>query len=216
MSRRLKSPTRTISNRGDHPRFVGIFHSKKSTRQPSVFDSISSLFCAIYLDWRRDVVTFEFEAQKISFLTPGSPKETSCIPDYEVVFDTGEVGYVDAKYDPDAMRDTERLKLAAFSAHCQREGIRHEVVFRSELEQDGFIQTIQLLRRYATLEFPSRTLRRVVDEFSGHPEANIIEWQKRTRGSALPLAAVYRLLYEGALPLRFGPLLNSELQQWLG
>ena len=52
MGRKLRSPTRTISNRGELPRFIGQFPCAKGTIFPLTFDSISALLCGVYLEWR--------------------------------------------------------------------------------------------------------------------------------------------------------------------
>lgn len=194
---------------------MGVFNSPKSTRSQVAFDSISSLLCGVYLEWRSDVSSFDFEPRRLSFPCPDDLQEIKSIPDYEVVFETGTIGYAEAKYDAIQLRSSEKKKLAALEAHFRREGIWHEVVYRKELEREGFIQTILLLRRYQNARYSPATRNRVLQAFRGYAEGNLAQWRERARAEAFPLAVVFRLLYEGELKLRYEPLQSSELQACL-
>lgn len=61
MPRRLKSPTRTISNSGPIPRFIGYFPCSKAAGAYLPFDSMSALMVGVFLEWRRTVAGVEFE-----------------------------------------------------------------------------------------------------------------------------------------------------------
>jgi len=62
------------------------------------FDSLSALCCAIYLEWRQDVVEFDFEPRKFDFAEQGDRPAVSCIPDFEATLDTGKLAIFEAKY----------------------------------------------------------------------------------------------------------------------
>ena len=65
MARKLHSPTRTISNRGDRPKFIGQFPCTKGEGDYLVYDSLTAfLYCAIYLEWRQNVVRLTFELNR--------------------------------------------------------------------------------------------------------------------------------------------------------
>lgn len=75
MGRKLRSPTRTISNRGELPRFIGQFPCTKGATFPLTFDSLSALLCGVYLEWRPDVVRVAFEPREYEFEeTPDLPE----------------------------------------------------------------------------------------------------------------------------------------------
>jgi hypothetical protein len=76
MARKIKSPTRTISNRGQRPKFVGYFPCYKADAGFLPFDSIPALDCGLYLEWRSDVMRIEFEPERYSFEATGRCAET--------------------------------------------------------------------------------------------------------------------------------------------
>jgi hypothetical protein len=88
MSRHIKSETRTISNRGPFPRYIGYFPSFKFDGPYLPFDSISCLLVGIYLEWLKRIVKLSFEKARHQLTVDGVSFEA--IPDYTGTLDTGE------------------------------------------------------------------------------------------------------------------------------
>ncbi len=224
MPRQLKSPTRTISNAGEHPRFMGLMTSPKAhparrkvgTAPPGsgvlAFDSLSALACATYLEWRHDVVQFDFEPQKFDFAANGDLPGVSCIPDYEVTLDTGELAIFEAKYSREQLRPAEEAKLRLLEAHFAHRGVSYTVVYRLDLEKSGFLQTVTLLRPYAQLEFAPANAEKAMGRLFAFPEADLKTWRQRAAAAGVPVALLYQLLYQQRLPLQYRPLQLTELE----
>lgn len=211
MGRKLRSPTRTISNRGERPRFIGQYPCSKGPASPQPFDSLSALLCGIYLEWRTDVAHIAYEARKYQFEASDDLPALTFIPDYEVILDTGEVELYEAKYAADSLRDAERVKLELTVAHCRHQDIPYHVIYRDVLEQEGFIDTIQLLRRYRRLRYSAETLAEAENRLSGYAGAPLETWLKRAREARVQTGVLYFLLYHQRLPLTYRPLLPVEL-----
>ena len=96
MARRPKSPTRTISNRGEYPRFIGYFPCTKGATDRLLFDSISALQVGIYLEWLPRVRRLDFEPRRHAIADGDKPFK--CIPDYEATTQLGEIQVYEAKY----------------------------------------------------------------------------------------------------------------------
>lgn len=224
MPRKLKSPTRTISNAGEHPRFIGLLTSPKAGTSPVPagdwgvlqYDSLSAMLCAVYLEWRSDVVSFSFEPRRYRFEANGNLVPLDCIPDFEAVLATGEVRVFEAKYGRDDLREKERDKLALTAAHFERAGIPYEVVYRLELERQGFIDTVFLLRQYGLHRYPDALLDEAERRLAGGDSADLWEWRRRANAASVPTAVLYHLLYRQRLPLEFRELQFEELQLWRG
>lgn len=211
MGRKLRSPTRTISNRGELPRFIGQFPCTKGATFPLTFDSLSALLCGVYLEWRPDVVSVAFEPREYEFEETSDLPELTCVPDYEAILDTGELELYEAKYAENDLRDTERTKLELTAAHCRQQGIPYHVIYRDILEKDGFIGTVMLLRPYGQLKFSAETVVGAEKRLSGFDEAELETWRERAQDAGVPTGLLYHLLYHQRLPLVYQPLIQVEL-----
>lgn len=227
MPRKLKSPTRTLSNSGEHPRFMGLLTSPKANtarRKAGTaptghgvlpFDSLSALACAIYLEWRQDVVQFDFEARKFDFSEHGEWPAASCIPDYEATLDTGELAIFEAKYSREGLRVDERAKLELLGAHFESRGFGYTVVYRLDLEKNGVLQTLALLRPYAQLDYSPKSVEKALERLTPFESADLTTWRKRASRAGVPVALLYHLLYRQRLPMQYRPLQFMELEQCL-
>ena len=63
-----------------------------------------------------------FEPHMLTFAAEAGLPELTCHPDYEVILDTGEIEFYEAKYSRDGLRDAEREKLALTAAHFAAAG----------------------------------------------------------------------------------------------
>ncbi len=227
MARKLKSPTRTVSNAGEYPRFMGLMTSPKAhparrkvgTAPPRngalPFDSLSALACATYLEWRQDVVHFDFEARKFEFSAHGDWPAASCIPDYEATMDTGELAIFEAKYSREQLRADERAKLQLLEAHFESQGVGYTVVYRLDLEKSGFLQTVALMRPYAQLDYSPKAIEKALERLAAFESADLTTWRERASAAGVPIALLYHLLYRQRLPLQYRPLQFMELDPCL-
>lgn len=217
MGRKLKSPTRTISNRGDRPRFIGYFPCRKGVESYLVFDSLSSLFCGLWLEWRLDIFKVTFEAANLKFEATDSLPALEVIPDYQRTDEEGEIGYTEAKYSPEDLTPKESEKICHTRAHMERAGYQYEVVYRSELEKNGLISTILLLRPYAQLSTSSATLeiaqKRLAE--TGAP-ATLHVWRARAKKAKVPVGVLYQLIYQQRLGFVPEPLTLMEFLECQG
>lgn len=224
MPRKIKSPTRTISNAGEHPRFIGLLTSPKAATKPVStgawgalqYDSLSAMLCAVYLEWRSDVASFSFEPRRYRFAANDNLAALDCIPDFEAVLTTGEVVVFEAKYCREEMRNKERDKLALATDHFALAGIPYEVVYRLELERGGFIDTVFLLRQYGHHPYAEALLDEAQRRLADGDRADLWEWRRRAAAARVPTAVLYHLLYWQRLPLEYRPLQFEELQLWRG
>lgn len=225
MPRTFKSPTRTISNRGEHPRFVGLLSSPKASSAPSPwlagvghgvmpYDSVSALICAIHLEWRKDVESFAFELRAHEFVATDLLAALRCVPDFEVVWTTGEIAPVEAKYAREDLRKPERERLELARQHFAAAGLTYEVVYRKDLEVDGFADTVFLLRQYGLLPYPERVLVAAEKRLSPFGAASLGTWRSRAADVGVSVAVLYKLLYLERLPLEYQPLQFVELDKW--
>src|SRR5690242_2577693 len=125
MSRNIQSPTRTISNRGPLPRYIGYFPSFKFDGPFLPFDSISCLLLGIYLEWLKRIVKLLFEKHRHKITVDGTTIEA--IPDYTGILDTGEEELAEAKYDRNALTPEEAGKIARNRKGFEDDGFRYEV-----------------------------------------------------------------------------------------
>lgn len=211
MGGKLYSPTRTISNRGDLPKFIGQFPCAKAEASHLVFDSLSALYCGIYLEWRQDVVSMAFEPHMLTFAAEAGLPELTCHPDYEVILDSGEIEFYEAKYSRDGLRDAEREKLVLTAAHFEQRGIPYKVIYREDLETDGFIDTIILLRRYGLMQYPEGVVEAVAQRLAQVPDATLEAWRSHAAAAGVQTGLLYHLLYHQRLPLVYRHLLPVEL-----
>lgn len=211
MARKLRSPTRTLSNSGEREQFIGEFPCSKSTTSPLVFDSIPALYCAIYLEWRKDVVRMEFEPRWYKFTRTADLPALRAIPDFDVVLDTGEEHPVEAKSSLSKLSAKEQAKLQLLKQHCDAQGRTLEVVYRDVLERSGFIDTVLLLRRFGLLRVTPEAVRAALARIREKSPATLAEWRRRALEGVVPTGLLYYLLYHQELPLVCEPLLSMEL-----
>lgn len=215
MGRLLKSPTRTISNRGEHPRFIGNFPCTKTADAYLPFDSLSSLLCGIWLEWRLDVDKILFEPRKYKFDATDSLPAIELIPDYECQMTNGEFRLVEAKYALTELRPEEIQKLSWAKSHFQNEGMVYEVVFRKTLEESGLIQSILLLRPYGQLRHSELVLNRAVARLQSFKPATLTAWRTNALKVGVSVGVLYQLLYQQRLAFIPEQLTVMELSQWL-
>jgi hypothetical protein len=210
MARQIKSPTRTISNRGPMPRYIGYFPCSKTVAPYLPFDSIASLCVGIYLEWSRDTVALQFESAKFQFQTADGVK--TVIPDYEVSRLTGEIRHAEAKYErPVDPGKTQELEATA--ALFASRGIPYEVFFRKDLERDGFFDTIFFLRRYAKLWFYPNSIATATRKMSCVGALTVWEYKSLALERSVPLALLYHILYHGHLPFKPEPFVHEEFRE---
>jgi hypothetical protein len=106
-----------------------------------------------YLEWGPDIVEIDFESKTHVLEAADNLAAHTCIPDFPVVFDSGQAGIVEAKASRRRISHKQTAQLALSEAHFERGGFPFEVVYRDELQKDGFIETIFPLRHYARLTF---------------------------------------------------------------
>lgn len=219
---RLKSATRTISNRGPRPRFIGQFPCSKPAQEPPFgrvawlpFDSVSSLCGALWLEWREDIAKIDFEAGVDVYEETAELPALRAITDFHVVMDTGEVGRVEQKYSVASLSSEEKTRLATLAEHAKRRGLTFELMDRVTLEERGFIQTILLLRPYGLLPLPQAVVSRAKERLGAYSADVLRVWRQRARQHRVPLAATYKLLYQQQLPLQYEPLTVAELEPCL-
>lgn len=216
MGRKLKSPTRTISNKGDCPRYVGQIPCTKADGNHLVFDSLSSLDCCLWLEFRADVVSIAFEPTVHKFAATATLPAMKSIPDYECILDTGEVALVEAKYDVTALRPSHLEKLRHAQAHHEAAGHSYEVVSRTTLEKSGFIDTVLLLRPYGRLSYSANLLEQAYERLRTCAPATLEVWRERARKTSVPVGVLYKLLYQQRIAFVPRPLATTELRQCLG
>jgi hypothetical protein len=216
VGRKLKSPTRTISNRGDRPRYIGQIPCTKADGDYLVFDSLSSLYCCLWLEFRRDVVSIAFEPEVHEFEASTTLPSVKSIPDYSCVMDTGEIDLVEAKYDVAALRPVEREKLRITKAHHEAVGHSYEVVSRTTLEKSGLIATVLLLRPYGRLSYSANLLEKAYEMLRTCVPATLEVWRENARKAGVPVGVLYKLLYQQRLAFVARPLAITELRQCLG
>lgn len=210
MSRLIRSPTRTISNRGPIPKFIGYYTLRKAGSDQVQFDSLSSVYVGVYLDWRADVEQVAFEAHRIDFEWEGRPARA--FPDFHVAWTQGELGYAEAKFCPPPAGSAESLRLAHLGAHLRKQGYRYDVFFRTELEKGGFIQTIFLLRRYARLPIPNGVLDRAQALLLTGEPLTLAQHRMRAAALGVSTSVLYQLLYFQRLPLKYAYFQHPEMQ----
>lgn len=212
MVRKIKSPTRTISNRGQSPRFMGYFPCYKSDAGVLPFDSIPALDCGLYLEWRSDVMRIEFEPEKFE-ATDGADRPAA-IPDYRCTLDTGEIEVTEAKSSERALRESERQQLHNSAEHCAYRGYQFRVVYRDELHKNGFLDTILLLRPFGWMTIPAATTEIALARLLVHEATTIEDWRRHAVAHRVPISVLYHLLYRQRLPLVYRRLLFTELLRW--
>lgn len=202
-----------VSNRGDMPRFVGLLPCAKAEDGVLVFSSISELRVAEFLTWSPDVVRIAFEPRKVQFDAHDSLPAVTCWPDFEIVFNSGEIEWVEAKHSEDILSAKEKAHLELIAAHCTREELRYRVIYRTQLEENGFIGTISLLRRYGELLFDEVRLACALSRLKDGGPKDLDGWIEFASSERVPTDLLYHLLYHRRLPLMYRPLIHPELQR---
>lgn len=214
MARKLRTPTRTISNKGQPNRYSGWFPSPKARYPKSeiaqAYDSISALKASIYLEWRKDVVEMEFEAEKLKIHPPGH-RSFYVIPDFRVILDSGVIAYVESKYSREKLKQKQARRLDMVKEYLESKGFPYVVIFRSELEENGFIDTIALLRRYAFLSFPAQAVDRATAALAKAGPQNLRQYRWCARQQGVRISLLYHLLYHQKLELLYEPLADEVL-----
>jgi len=209
MVRRLRSPTRTITRKGGKD-FQGEFRSPKGTSDPLIFDSMSSLMCAVHLEHRREVVSVTFERERSQYVdVDGS--FVDAIHDYHVVLESGEVEHIEAKYSASSLSEKELAKLERLQRAMARDGKELQFVFRDSLEESGYIQTVLLLRRFGQLDFSEASKRAALQRLGTFEATTLDIWQKRAVAAGVITALLFYLLYHQELPLLYERLVATEL-----
>jgi hypothetical protein len=215
---KLKSPTRTISNRGPRPRFTGSFpcvkpmHPAPFGRVASLpFDSMGSLYGGLWLEWRNDIAKVGFEVEVDQHEEDGDLPAMRAISDYHVVASTGELGRVEIKFSIESLAADERTRLASLAEHAKRKGISFELMDRVRLEQNGFIQTVLLLRPYAHMQWAPAAAKLALRRLHGYPPGTLGAWRSRARQHKVPVALAYQLLYRQQLALVYQKLVPADL-----
>jgi hypothetical protein len=211
MSRHIKSPTRTISNRGPLPRFIGYFPCTKNDAEWLPFDSLSSLLVAIYLEWLKSVRHLSFEPH--SYRHDDGEDAAEFISDYLAVSETGELSHFEAKYDREALKPEEKARLERIRQYFETRGLSYNVIFRTELEKNGFIQTICLLRRYGSLSFPDAAIKHAITKLKTHEPCTLAQYRKHAASSCIAIGLLYHVLYHQQLSLCYEPFCHKELLQ---
>ncbi|MFZ5541730.1 MAG: hypothetical protein ACOY5V_18530 [Pseudomonadota bacterium] len=217
MPRKLKSPTRTISNRSPTGRYTGHWRSLKAD-EDFVFDSISSLLGGIVLERRKDVRRLRFEPRVFWETAAGASTKTKtkkAIPDYglDIVGRDDGSDYVEVKQDLAALSEEQLEKLTAARELVEKTGASYAVLDIRALNASGYVDTTCLLRRYALLHVEPAMQERVVSTLLPFAPATIREYRTMAWKLGLPLSAVYFVLYHELLPLRYARLQAEELRR---
>lgn len=236
MPRKIKTASRTLSNVGPHGQFIGQMPGKRRSALPGEFppssvtgvpespeddpdlqfSSIAEMYACAWLKWRKDLGRVEFEPREYNFEAVGDLPALRCIPDFGVNFlATGELGVVECKYSPESLDPEEEARLKLEQRHFERIGFSWELVYRSKLEESGFIDTVMLLGRYEELVFSERRVKSALALLTPHPQTDLPGWRMRARQAGIPIGLLYQLLYRQYLPLTYRRLLPIELRPWL-
>lgn len=210
MGRKLKSATRTISNSGEYPRFIGEFPCSKTNGNKRPFDSLTALLVGIFLEWLKRVVTIAFEPRSWTVSING--KAITVIPDYEVVTNTGAIEIFEAKYDWESLPAEKKALLLAICRWFASQGIKYRVITRKILERKGFIQTISKLRRYGQLTYSKPVLERALKQLASPIPKTLREYAALGREFNIPVSVVYHLAYHQQLRLRYELPRHEELE----
>ena len=180
------------------------------------FDSIAAMKAGAWLKWRKDVGPVVFEPREHNFNAIDDLPALRCIPDFGItLLPTGQLGVVESKYSPDSLDPEEEARLKLEQRHFERIGFSWELVFRSKLEESGFIDTVMLLGMYEELVFPERRIKGALALLTPHPQTDLPGWRMRARQAGIPIGLLYQLLYRQQLPLTYRRLLPIELRPWL-
>lgn len=214
VSRRLASPTRPTSNRGEVPRFIGEIPSPKAPDGRLPFDSIAALDCYIYLEWCPWAKWIEFEPEWFDFPTTGELTAIRCLPDFRATQESGEFRMIEAKSSQERLSSEKLRQLENIRRQFAVRGIAYEVIYRSDLKANGFIDTLALLRRFGHMSFPKQAIESALRKLSSVDAADLETWVERARQQGVPLGLLHHLLYHQRLPLIYRKILHPEIRHW--
>jgi len=209
MVRKLRSPTRTITVKGGQG-FQGELPSPKGTTFPLVFDSVASLMGAVHLEHRPEVAAIAFEAEKSEYVDD-TGASVWAIHDYHAALNTGELEFVEVKYSLASLSAKELQKLERLRRGMAREGKELHLIFRDTLEENGYIQTVLLLRRFGLLNFSEKSKSVALERLSEFEAATMDGWLKRAQRVSVATGLLYHLLYHQRLPLLYERLVATAL-----
>lgn len=210
VARSLRSPKRKISNRGERPRFIGEYCSQKAVNNPIVYSSVTELYVGLYLEWREDIAQFSYETSTLEFEI--NDVKTKFHPDFDVVYTSGEIGHVEAKYSEDSLSQKEATRLHLESEYCKKNGLGFDIYYRRFLEENHFIGHIRFLRRYKQIPENSQLRKSVVESMSPLGAGTLKQWVQRASEHKAPLWVTYQLLYDNRLPLIYEPMYRKEFE----
>lgn len=211
MKRPYKTNLGRVTNTGELPKFIGLHPSIKIEAGHFPYRSITESLVAIFLEWNKDVRRIWYEELELTFEPIDDLPALLCWPDFRVIIDGGEIEWVNAKYSA-SLRDEERAQLELIDAHCARRSMRHRVVFREDLDRNGFIETISLLRRYGLLRCRQANVSKALTALESQGATYLEPWQRRARAAGVAVDLLYFLLYHQQLPLLYRPLVHTGLQ----
>lgn len=214
VSRRLASPTRPTSNRGERPRFIGEIPSPKAPSGKLPFDSMATLVCFIYLEWCLWTKWIEFEPEWFDFPVTGDLPAIRCLPDFRATQESGEFKIIEAKSRRERLSPEKLGKLENIRGQFAVRGVAYEVIYRSDLEANGFIDTIGLLRRFGHMSFPKPAIEYAHRKLSSGDAADLEAWVARARQKGVPVGLLHHLLYHQRLPLIYRKILHPEIRHW--
>ena len=211
MARRPKSPTRTISNRGEYPRFIGYFPCTKGAKVPLLFDSISALKVGIYLEWLPRVLrVWNLSRGNIPLQMATSPSSAS--PTMKQRRSLAKSRSTRASIPRTAYPTHQGTRLSSIGRTMARQGYRYQVLYRKILERRGFIQTISKLRHYGQLTFPDPVLRHALAVLASATPRTLGQYVSTALDNGIRVGVLYHLAYHRKLRLRYELPRHMELE----
>lgn len=210
MGRKLKSSTRTISNRGEYPRFIGEFPCTKTEGGKRPFDSLTAMYVGVFLQWLQRAAKISFEPRRWEIPLNGTV--ISVVPDYEITTTAGVLEIFEAKYDWNELTADEQQRLVEIRKWFASQGFHYRVITRKVLERKGFIQAILKLRRYGQLEFSKPLLDRALKQLASSQPKTLREYVALAQARSIPVSIVYHLAYHQRIVLRYEPPRHQELE----
>lgn len=199
-----------ITNTGDRPRFIGLLPSPKAHNGFLVFGSVTELKVGLYLEWSRTVRQISYERCEVTFEADGDLPALRAFPDFEIELTSGETAWIEAKYSQQLSQKV-REKLAILAEHCHRQHRRFEIITRKDLEQDGFIDTVLLLRPYGQLVFADELVGHAMSALASSQALDLGGWRRLARRQGILIDLLYFLLYHQALPLTYRAFSHWDL-----
>lgn len=170
--------------------------------------------CFLYLEWCNWVKWIEFEPEWFEFPARNGLPAVRCLPDFRATAESGEFKMFEAKSKRDEISPKKLASLEAIRQHFALLGIVYEVIYRSDLKRNGFIDTVALLRRFGYLTFPQSLITRALSRLATDEPADLEIWVKRAQTKNIPLSLLHHLLYRQQLPLIYRKVLHPEIRHW--